>query len=68
MGVVIFFVLVITMLIVTNAMKRRDGDVPTVGKPKVCPPHKWRWVEIKDNEGNTLMWRIMCDLCGPPKL
>ncbi len=34
---------------------------------KVCPPHKWFYQEVKDQEGNTHHWRIVCELCGPMK-
>lgn len=34
---------------------------------KVCPPHKWFYQEIKDLEGNTASWRVVCELCGPMK-
>lgn len=34
---------------------------------KVCPPHKWQWVEIKDHEGVTHAWKLECELCGPIK-
>lgn len=32
---------------------------------KQCPPHKWQYVEVKDTEGNTVKWKIVCDICGP---
>ena len=32
---------------------------------KNCPPHKWQYVEVRDTEGNTVKWKIVCDLCGP---
>ena len=34
---------------------------------KACPPHKWRYQEVRDPEGKTIRWRIICDLCGPIK-
>lgn len=33
----------------------------------VCPPHKWRHVEVKDHEGVTHAWKMVCDRCGPLK-
>jgi hypothetical protein len=35
--------------------------------PKNCPPHKWRHQEVKDLNGNTLKWKMVCDICGPLK-
>ena len=32
-----------------------------------CPPHKWRYLEVKDTEGTTIRWKLICDLCGPLK-
>jgi len=34
---------------------------------KNCPPHKWRHLEVRDTEGNTVKWRLVCDICGPLK-
>jgi hypothetical protein len=44
-----------------------DAETPIIvdEKPKQCPPHKWRYVEVRDRAGNTLRWKIICDLCGP---
>lgn len=35
--------------------------------PKTCPPHKWQWHEIKDQDGKTVQWKLACDICGPIK-
>lgn len=35
--------------------------------PKFCPPHQWFHQEVKDLEGNTVKWRMVCKLCGPLK-
>jgi hypothetical protein len=32
-----------------------------------CPPHKWKNVEIKDEAGETIMWKLVCERCGPPQ-
>jgi hypothetical protein len=34
---------------------------------KNCPPHKWRYLEVRDTEGKTIKWKLICDLCGPLK-
>jgi hypothetical protein len=44
-----------------------DGTRVVIVDRKACPPHKWRWVEIKDHEGETHGWKIECELCGPLK-
>jgi len=45
--------------------KKEDFVVEDV--KKFCPPHKWRYQEVRDPQGNTVRWRIICDLCGPLK-
>lgn len=45
--------------------KAKDYIVEDVAK--WCPPHKWRYVEVRDTEGNTVKWKLVCDLCGPLK-
>ena len=45
--------------------KKEDFIVENV--TRVCPPHKWRYQEVRDTEGKTVRWRIICDLCGPLK-
>jgi hypothetical protein len=34
---------------------------------KNCPPHKWNWVEVKDQDGNVVTEKLVCKLCGPIK-
>jgi hypothetical protein len=43
------------------------ASVVTEDVPKFCPPHKWFHQEVKDLEGNTVKWRLVCSLCGPLK-
>jgi hypothetical protein len=31
----------------------------------VCPPHRWRWEQIKDHEGVVHAERLICERCGP---
>lgn len=32
---------------------------------KQCPPHKWSHVEVKDTNGDTVKWKLVCAVCGP---
>lgn len=35
-------------------------------RPKNCPPHKWAWVKVYNEDGTeTGRERIVCSLCGP---
>lgn len=47
------------------AEANKSTQIPTVINVPACPPHKWRHVEIKDQDGNTVRWSMTCDVCGP---
>ena len=51
--------------VVEERPKEKDFVVEDV--KKVCPPHKWRYQEVRDTEGNVIRFRIICDICGPLK-
>jgi hypothetical protein len=72
MGVLFF--LVFMLILVSNIIKsskmqerQKKGDFLVEEVVKNCPPHKWRHLEVKDTEGNTVRWKMVCDLCGPLK-
>jgi len=74
MGVILFLLFVFFLLNAyaqasrmqqQQAKKQVDFVVEEVVKN--CPPHKWRYLEVKDTEGKTIKWRLICDLCGPLK-
>ena len=48
-------------------VEKAKADYVVEDVKKFCPPHKWRYQEVRDTEGNTVRWRIICDLCGPLK-
>lgn len=67
MLVVVFF---LTLRVSSHAMKAesvrsQDGHIVETIEAKQCPPHKWNYVEVKDTEGKTLKWKIVCEVCGP---
>ena len=47
------------------AKKKVDAIVEIVARN--CPPHKWRFIEVKDQDGNIIRTNLVCDLCGPYK-
>lgn len=49
--------------------KSQDPKAAVISEdvPKFCPPHKWFHQEVKDLEGKTVKWRMVCELCGPLK-
>ena len=44
-----------------------DFSIPYVAVEKNCPPHQWRWVDVKDQDGNKHGERLVCMICGPMK-
>ena len=62
-----FFVIVVLPVIAALLAPKRDLNTAAVitETKKACPPHKWHYQEVKDQDGNTLRWRIVCDVCGP---
>ena len=68
MGSLILAALIIFILYkITPKPSKSAEEEKFVFKERFCPPHKWRYVEVKDSEGVTQAWRIVCDLCGPMK-
>lgn len=70
----LFLVILFIVATISNAVHKVEAEKLTNLKKevvqdikKVCPPHKWFHQEIKDREGNTHSWRIVCELCGPMK-
>jgi len=63
----IFIAFVTYMSIRENArLSEMEESLQTKIVPvRKCPPHKWQYVEVKDTEGNTVKWNIVCDHCGP---
>jgi hypothetical protein len=78
MGFVLFLVFMLVLINSLSAIAKLERDKLKKGgdanshvvieeAPKFCPPHKWHYQEVKDLEGNTVKWRMVCDLCGPLK-
>ena len=64
MSFLIFLFLFFMLIKLTS----KPSKIPAIiERAKVCPPHKWRYHEVKDLNGNTVMWKLACDLCGPLK-
>ena len=63
----LFFALafIILMRLLSKSSEAQSKSDVEIIKAKQCPPHKWRHVEVKDTEGNTAHWKIVCDICGP---
>lgn len=38
---------------------------PEIVPVKQCPPHQWSYHEVKDTEGKTVKWKLVCAVCGP---
>lgn len=73
MGLILIVLLFVLLLFATNPApgerKTTKNENPFKDEivSKNCPPHKWRYHEIKDEDGNVVRWKLACDLCGPLK-
>jgi hypothetical protein len=61
----LLFVLIVFAALFMMARSIGPNKLPTTIVVKACPPHKWRHIEIKDQNGNTVKWTMVCDVCGP---
>jgi hypothetical protein len=61
------FILMFVMLVLMEANRLKATLSPPAPPEPACPPHKWRYHEIKDKDGATLKHTIACELCGPLK-
>jgi hypothetical protein len=69
---ILFCVLVLNAFVRATKMQhelqnKSKADFVVEEVVKNCPPHKWRHIEVRDTEGKTVRWRMVCDLCGPLK-
>lgn len=62
--ILVFFAL--GNMIMPEPHKSNTDELFTIST-KQCPPHKWKHVEIKDQDGEVVVWKLICDLCGPLK-
>lgn len=69
MGIfVVILIGVIWLAIISNAAQRQaEANKKEIIRDikKICPPHKWFYQEIKDHEGVTHAWKLVCEHCGP---
>ena len=69
--VVIFVISVNSGMRLAGQQKRLQSDTKAAiviqDVPKFCPPHKWFYQEVKDLEGKTVKWKMVCEICGPLK-
>ena len=45
--------------------KMQDGKVIKVTTIKKCPPHRWKWVDMVDQDGIKQGEQLICQDCGP---
>lgn len=72
MGLLLFLVFILILVnAFTQASKMQQQNIKASfvveEVVKNCPPHKWRHLEVRDTEGNTVKWKLVCDICGPLK-
>ena len=61
--VTLLVITVISLLMQKSASKPAIPDQIVVEK-KVCPPHKWDWQEIVDQNGVKHDARLICKVCA----
>ena len=69
MELLILMAVAILFIILTSSSNDKKMNLP-LDKPGskifgVCPPHKWYWVEVKDEEDTVVGHYINCERCGP---
>ena len=64
--VIFVFFFFISMLSKRVKLPAPQGELPTEER-SVCPPHKWRYLEVKNAAGEIIKHKLVCDLCGPIK-
>jgi hypothetical protein len=68
MGFVLLLIFVLLLLnTFLKAVKTQQTSFVIEPIAKNCPPHKWRYQDIRDTEGNLVKWTMVCDICGPLK-
>jgi hypothetical protein len=68
MEIIVILLLIYFVVSVSRAAQEHEKKkIQDVIEVKQCPPHKWYYHEIKDTEGNTLTWKLVCKVCGPLK-
>ena len=64
MGYLLLIIMISVVAFVASGTPAPEG-IPIEKALEICPPHKWRYVETKDNEGNVVNSKLACELCGP---
>jgi len=68
MGVLVFIIAFLVGLRIASALSSHKVNSelePEIVPVKQCPPHQWSYHEVKDTEGKTVKWRLVCAVCGP---
>jgi hypothetical protein len=63
-----FFILLIIGVFILNILVPRPGANDTSGavyQSLRCPPHKWKWQEVKDPISGETIDKMVCERCGP---
>lgn len=63
---VILLIITAFSMIMQKSADRQQEAVPNqiVVEKKVCPPHKWEWQEIVDQNGTPHDARLICKVCA----
>lgn len=65
LAIMLFAIYLIVTTAATPQTKVNNGKVIKVIKEKFCPPHKWSWVDMVDQDGKKVGEKMICKICGP---
>jgi len=61
-----FFIFIVVLIVVMKFVLP-PPQMPTKSffADLTCPPHRWKWLEVKDKDGNIISHKMICEICGP---
>ena len=62
---ILILILIVDFILISTVKPIKSLKQEVAIAAKMCPPHKWRYQELKDSSGETVRWKIVCDVCGP---
>lgn len=60
----LLLLLMVTVFLVFMPRPKIPTRQEFIEQVNACPPHKWRHAEVKDQAGNILRYKIVCDAPG----
>lgn len=69
MEFLLYIILGIIVLNIAAAMAEnvKPNKQDMLRKLGYCPPHKWKFIDVKNENDEVIATTIVCELCGPIK-